>query len=288
MKIWLTLLAVVALGGCVYEQPLFLDEQRKVDDRILGRWVVSDSTRDQVEIHRYDDDQYLVLYQEPDQTMLFQLILSASQGIDLAQVRYIGVQGGELKPEQRKYMFYRYQIEEGRIRMQGVDDGTLGPSTATTAQLQAALQANIGNENLFDEGGYLIKSKGADSVLFLNSGKTLAADLPFSEAVEVGDLLYLSGQIGVVPGTLELAPGGIRGEATQTMENIKSALSAHGYSMGDVVKCTVMLADIGEWATFNEVYKTFFTAPYPARSAFGANGLGLGARTEVECIAARR
>ncbi len=102
----------------------------------------------------------------------------------------------------------------------------------------------------------------------------------------MGNVLYLSGQIGIVPGSMKLAPGGIREEARQTMENIKASLEAHGYGMNDLVKCTVMLADISEWGTFNEVYKSFFSGRYPARSALGANGLALGARVEVECIAA--
>ena len=126
------------------------------------------------------------------------------------------------------------------------------------------------------------------SIEFLNSGKVLPTNLPFSEAVRVGDTLYLSGQIGVVPGTLELVPGGMEEEARKTMENIKATLETHGYSMGDVVKCTVMLADISEWAVFNDVYKSFFANHYPARSALGANGLALGAQVEVECIAVRR
>jgi reactive intermediate/imine deaminase len=126
-----------------------------------------------------------------------------------------------------------------------------------------------------------------DTVEHLNSGKVVPANLPFSEAVRVGDTLYLSGQVGIKPGTMQLVPGGIREEARQSLENIRTTLEAHGYAMSDVVKCTVMLADIAEWATFNEVYRGFFTAPYPARSALGANGLALGARVEVECIAAR-
>jgi reactive intermediate/imine deaminase len=124
-------------------------------------------------------------------------------------------------------------------------------------------------------------------VEFLNSGKIVPATLPFSEAVRVDDTLYLSGQIGIEPGTMKVVPGGIREEARQALTNIKASLEAHGYAMRDVVKCTVMLADIAEWAAFNEVYKTFFAAPYPARSALGASGLALGARVEVECIAAR-
>ncbi len=127
---------------------------------------------------------------------------------------------------------------------------------------------------------------GADRIQFLNSGKVLPTTLPFSEAVRVGNTLYLSGQIGVQPGTLKLVPGGMKEEARQTMENIRISLEANGFSLRDVVKCTVMLADISEWAAFNEVYKTFFSSPYPARSALGANGLALGARVEVECIAA--
>lgn len=122
-------------------------------------------------------------------------------------------------------------------------------------------------------------------VEFLNSGKVLPTDLPFSEAVRVGGMLYLSGQIGIIPGTLDLVPGGLQAEAQQTMENIRTVLETHGASMRDVVKCTVMLADISEWSTFNEVYTTFFDGRYPARSALGANGLALGARVEVECIA---
>jgi 2-iminobutanoate/2-iminopropanoate deaminase len=125
------------------------------------------------------------------------------------------------------------------------------------------------------------------AIEFLNSGKVVPTTLPFSEAVRVGDTLYLSGQIGIKPGTLELVPGGIQAEARQALENIRTSLEAHGYAMRDVVKCTVMLADIAEWATFNEVYRTFFSPPYPARSALGANGLAMKARVEVECLAVR-
>lgn len=132
-----------------------------------------------------------------------------------------------------------------------------------------------------------LAGKTRDSVRFLNSGKVLPLDLPFSEAVQAGTTLYLSGQVGIVPGTLKLVPGGLREEARQTMSNIKTSLEAHGYSLGDLVKCTVMLADISEWAAFNDVYKTFFSNHYPARSALGASGLALGARVEVECIAVR-
>lgn len=113
------------------------------------------------------------------------------------------------------------------------------------------------------------------------------SDMPFSESVRVGDLLFLSGQIGAVmtEGGRGLSPGGVGPETKQTMENIRGALERRNLSMDDVVKCTVMLADMDEWATMNEVYKTFFTKHFPARSAFGASGLALGARVEIECIA---
>ncbi len=112
------------------------------------------------------------------------------------------------------------------------------------------------------------------------------AALPFSEAVRAGDLLFLSGQIGSVPGTMQLAPGGIAAEAQQALDNIRSILERHGATMDDVVKCTVFLADMRDWPAFNEVYRKAFTGHFPARSAFGANGLALGARVEVECVAA--
>lgn len=119
----------------------------------------------------------------------------------------------------------------------------------------------------------------------LNSGKIFPPELPFTEAVRVGRTLYLSGQIGNVPGTLELVAGGLPAEARQTLENIRTSLEAHGYSLRDVVKCTVMLEDISRWGEFNEIYRTFFTEHQPARSAFGTSGLALGAAVEIECIA---
>ena len=110
--------------------------------------------------------------------------------------------------------------------------------------------------------------------------------LPFCSAVRVGDMLYLSGALGNLPGTLTLAPGGIAGEARQTMENIGAVLKHCGLGFADVVKCTVFLADMSEWAEFNKVYVSYFApGKFPARSAFGCNGLALGGRLEVECIA---
>lgn len=123
----------------------------------------------------------------------------------------------------------------------------------------------------------------------LNSGKVVKGELPFSEAVKVGETLYLSGHVGLTPRSMKLVIGGIVPEAKQTMENVKTSLEAHGYTLADVVKCTVMLADINEVSAFNNVYRTYFApGKYPARSAFGASSLALNARVEVECIAARQ
>lgn len=110
--------------------------------------------------------------------------------------------------------------------------------------------------------------------------------LPFSDAVQVGHLLFLSGRVGIEPGTTRLVGGGIQAETRRIMEDIRATLERHGTSMDRVAKCTVFLADIGEWAAMNEVYVEFFPGPRPARSALGASGLALGARVEIECIAA--
>ena len=108
--------------------------------------------------------------------------------------------------------------------------------------------------------------------------------LPFSSAVRVGDMLYLSGQIGnKADGTL---PAGIEAQSRQVMDNIGAVLKSAGLGFGDVVKCTVMIDDIKQWGDFNKVYVTYFPdGKFPARSAFGADGLALGALIEVECWA---
>jgi len=123
-------------------------------------------------------------------------------------------------------------------------------------------------------------------VEYLNDPADAGRKLPFSEAVRAGNLLFLSGQIGVLPGTMDLPPGGIQPETRQTLENISATLKKYGSSMSRVIKCTVFLADISEWAAMNEVYVEFFSENPPARSALGTSGLALGARTEIECVAA--
>jgi 2-iminobutanoate/2-iminopropanoate deaminase len=107
---------------------------------------------------------------------------------------------------------------------------------------------------------------------------------PFSPAVRVGKWLFLAGQIGT-DSAGRVVPGGLEPEARQTMNNIRDVLEKTGSSLDRVVKCTVFLADMKEWPAFNEIYKTYFLRHFPARSAFGATGLALNARVEVECIA---
>jgi 2-iminobutanoate/2-iminopropanoate deaminase len=112
---------------------------------------------------------------------------------------------------------------------------------------------------------------------------------PFSSAVRVGNMLYLSGQMGtrIDSGatTPSLVPGGIEAETRQALDNIKAILEKSGSSLDRVVKCMVMMADMSEWPKMNVIYASYFPGPKPARSAWGANGLALGGRVEITCIA---
>jgi 2-iminobutanoate/2-iminopropanoate deaminase len=122
------------------------------------------------------------------------------------------------------------------------------------------------------------------AVEYLKTPRPMA--LPFSDAARVGNILYLSGEIGVDYSTMKVVPGGIKTETKQTLENIKTTLEKYGSSMDHVFKCTVMIADMKEWPLMNEVYVTYFKKDrLPARSAIGANGLALGAKVEIECLA---
>jgi reactive intermediate/imine deaminase len=113
----------------------------------------------------------------------------------------------------------------------------------------------------------------------------IPSGLPFSSAVRVGDLIFLSGQIGNVPGTRELADTGAGGQTRQTLENIKTVLTAAGSALERVVKCTVFLVDMRDYAAMNLVYAEYFPKDPPARSTVAGTGLALGARVEIECIA---
>jgi len=126
---------------------------------------------------------------------------------------------------------------------------------------------------------------GAPRTEFLSSPATADLGLPFSEAVRVGDTLYVSGQIGNLPGTLELAPGGLEGQTRQALANMAAVLERHGSSLEQVVKCTLFLEHMADWPAVNAIYVEFFPGRKPARSALGADGLALGALLEIECIA---
>ncbi len=126
--------------------------------------------------------------------------------------------------------------------------------------------------------------EGAD-IEFLHMPGTENLGLPFSSAVRVDNMIYLSGVIGTDPGgALRPVEGGIQAETRRAMEIISEELKTFGSSMDRIVKCTIFLADIAEWAAMNDIYVMYFDTP-PARSALGANGLALNARMEIECIA---
>lgn len=121
----------------------------------------------------------------------------------------------------------------------------------------------------------------------INTTNAPAAIGPYSQAIEACGTVYVSGQLPIDPATGEFAQGGIQAEARQSLTNIKNILAEAGLTMQNVVKVTVLLADISNFAAVNEVYSEFFQAPYPARSAFAVAALPKGANVEIEAIAVR-
>lgn len=166
----------------------------------------------------------------------------------------------------------------------GAAPGAGSPDTAASGAESPDTTASGAAGPATPASGAASTDAGAPEVEYFQGPGMENLDLPFSAAVRVGDTLYLSGMIGNVPGTMELAPGGIQGQTRQALENIKATLEHVGSSMDNVVKCTVFLADMSEWQAMNEIYVTFFDK-MPARSAFGANGLALDGKLEIECIA---
>ena len=126
---------------------------------------------------------------------------------------------------------------------------------------------------------------GEEAIKRLSSEQFSQLKLPFSQAVEVKGILYLSGELGVIPGKLILVEGGVIAETRQALDNIKATLERFGSGMDKVIKCTLFLADIKEWEQVNRVYIDYFKQGLPARSAVAGSGLGLGARIEIECMA---
>lgn len=126
----------------------------------------------------------------------------------------------------------------------------------------------------------------AAPTVHVTSLESLALNRPFSDASEVNGVLYLSGQIGAVPGEDHVVAGGLEAETRQVMANIATILAKRGLTHADLFKCTVMLADMKQWDAFNRVYVTYFKpGRFPSRSAFGSNGLARNAAVELECWA---
>lgn len=120
----------------------------------------------------------------------------------------------------------------------------------------------------------------------INTSNAPAAIGPYSQAVKVNGMLFVSGQIPIDPKTGEFSSAEIEGQTTTVFENMKAIVEAGGGSMKDVVKCTVLLADMGDFAKVNAIYAKYFEEPYPARAAFAVKELPKGALVEIECIAA--
>lgn len=134
---------------------------------------------------------------------------------------------------------------------------------------------------------FLAGTATAASIEVLGAEKTKQLNLPFSEAVAVGDLLFVSGQIGSKPGELKLVEGGVQAETRQAMANIVAILQRYGSSVDKIAKCTIFLGDMSQWGDMNVAYLEALGDHRPARSALGANGLALDGSVEIECIAAR-
>lgn len=123
-------------------------------------------------------------------------------------------------------------------------------------------------------------------ITFHESHEVKKRNAPFSDAVQVGDLYFLAGQIGMNQTTRTMAEGGIKAETEQVIKNIQAVLRHHGMELDNVVKCTVILSTMDDFAAFNEVYSKYFTKK-PARTTFAAKGLARNAKIEIETIAAK-
>lgn len=121
----------------------------------------------------------------------------------------------------------------------------------------------------------------------LHTDKAPAAIGPYSQAIEVNGFVFASGQIPIDPATGEMVAGGVKEQTRQALTNASEVMKAAGLDLSHVVKTTVFLADMNDFGAMNEVYATFFSAPFPARSAVAVKALPKGALVEVECIAVK-
>lgn len=121
----------------------------------------------------------------------------------------------------------------------------------------------------------------------INTQAAPAAIGPYSQAIEVGNFVYASGQLPVDPATGAFPEGGIKAQTRQSLTNVQAVLRAAGLDMSNVVKTTVFMADMADFADMNSVYAEFFTEPFPARSAVAVKALPKGAQVEIEVVAAK-
>ena len=119
----------------------------------------------------------------------------------------------------------------------------------------------------------------------ITTGDAPAAVGPYSQAIRAGGLVFTAGQLGIDPRSGELAPGGVAAQAEQALANLEAILGAAGSGLGHLVKVTVFLVEIGDWAAVNEVYAHRIPEPFPARSAFAVRELPRGALVEIEAVA---
>ena len=126
----------------------------------------------------------------------------------------------------------------------------------------------------------------SSEIIFHKSHEPKKQNAPFSDAVQAGNMFFLAGQLGMDQTTRTLVEGGIQAETEQAIENIEAVLAQHGLTLDNVVKCTVILSDIGDFAAFNEVYTQYFTKK-PARTTFAASGIAANGKVEIDVIAVK-
>ena len=136
------------------------------------------------------------------------------------------------------------------------------------------------------ENAELTVNDNQDMKQVISTEKAPAAIGPYSQAIEANGFVYASGQLPIDPATGQFPEGGIQEQTRQSILNAQAILAAAGLTLANVVKTTVFLADMNDFAAMNEVYASFFQAPYPARSAVAVKTLPKGAMVEIECIAA--
>ncbi len=132
----------------------------------------------------------------------------------------------------------------------------------------------------------VVQAQETSGIIFHKSHEIKKQAAPYSDAVEVGNLFFLAGQIGMDHSTRTIVEGGLKAETEQAIKNISDVLQQHGLSLDQVVKCTVILSTMDDFAAFNEVYTKYFTKK-PARTTFAAAGLARNAKVEIDVIAAR-